>query len=258
MRIFLDANVLFSATKSDGVVRRLLYLLSEAGHECWADGFVAEEARRNLAAKFPDGLSVLETLLSRLHTGPIHTPDSALEDGLPLPEKDRPVLAAAIRHGCEALVTGDRAHFGRLYGKAIHGVTIHTPRSIAETLLPDALPAPKMLRQPRRRYAVDARPAELRIPGKKIAALCRKYGVRKLSLFGSAARGEMTAKSDVDLMVEFDPANKTSLWDYPAMQDDFSALFDHRKVDIASPGILKNPYRRKTILPDLKTLYEAR
>ena len=131
MRIFLDANVLFSATKSDGVVRRLLDLLIEAGHECWADGFVAEEARRNLAAKFPDGLPVLETLLSRLHTGPIHTPDSALEDGLPLPEKDRPVLAAAIRHGCEALVTGDRAHFGRLYGKALHGVTIHSPRSIA-------------------------------------------------------------------------------------------------------------------------------
>src|SRR6266849_8043399 len=134
MRIFLDANVLFSATKSDGAVRRLLDLLIEAGHECWADGFVAEEARRNLAAKFPDGLPVLETLLLRLHTGPVHTPDSALEDGLPLPEKDRPVLAAAIRHGCEALVTGDRAHFGRLYGKAIHGVTIHTPRSIAETL----------------------------------------------------------------------------------------------------------------------------
>src|SRR6266852_130176 len=96
MRIFLDANVLFSATKSDGAVRRLQDLLIEAGHECWADGFVAEEARRNLAAKFPDGLPVLETLLSRLHTGPIHTPDSALEDGLPLPETDRPVLVAAL------------------------------------------------------------------------------------------------------------------------------------------------------------------
>jgi len=171
MRIFLDANVLFSAARSEGAVRRLLDLLIEAGHECWADGFVAEEARRNLAAKFPDGLPVLDTLLSRLHTGPIHTPDSVLEDGLPLPEKDRPVLAAAIRHGCEALVTGDRAHFGRFYGKAIHGVTIHSPRSIAETLLADALPAPKVLRQPRKRYALNAQPARLRVPGKKIAAV---------------------------------------------------------------------------------------
>lgn len=165
MRIFLDANVLFSATKSDGIVRRLLDLLIEAGHECWADGFVAEEARRNLAAKFPDGLPVLETLLSRLHTGPIHTPDPALEDGLPLPEKDRPVLAAAIRHRCEALVTGDRTHFGRLYGKAIHGVTIHSPRSIAEALLEDARPVPGVLQQRRKRYAIRSR-----LPGRRASS----------------------------------------------------------------------------------------
>jgi len=80
----------------------------------------------------------------------------------------------------------------------------------------------------------------------------------KIILFGSAARGELGPKSDIDLMVELDPASKVSLWDYPAMQDDFSALFGHRKVDIASPEILENPYRRKSILPDLKTLYEAR
>jgi hypothetical protein len=81
---------------------------------------------------------------------------------LPLPGKDRPVLAAAIRHRCEALVTGDRAHFGRFYGKAIHGVTIHSPRSIAEALLADGLPAPKVLRQPRRRYAIRSKPARRR------------------------------------------------------------------------------------------------
>ncbi len=119
-------------------------------------------------------------------------------------------------------------------------------------------PAAPALQQPRAEYAVSARPARLRIPKKEIAALCRKYGVKKLSVFGSAARGEMNPESDVDLMLEFDPASKTSLWDYPAMQDDFSALFDHRKVEFASPEILRNPFRRKTILPDLKTLYEAR
>jgi predicted nucleotidyltransferase len=114
------------------------------------------------------------------------------------------------------------------------------------------------LQQPRAEYAVRARAAKLRIPKKAIAALCRKYGVKKLSVFGSAARGEMKPESDVDLMLEFDAASKTSLWDYPAMQEDFSALFDHRKVEFASPEILRNPFRRKTILPDLKTLYEAR
>ena len=131
---------------------------------------------------------------------------------------------------------------------------------VAKVLAPSGstmAPAAPVLQQPRAEYTV-ARPAKLRIPRKKIAELCRKYGVKKLSLFGSAARGEMNPDSDDDLMVEFDTASKTSLWDYPAMQEDFSALFDRRRIEFASPEILRNPFRRKTILPDLKTLYEAR
>jgi predicted nucleic acid-binding protein len=136
MRIFLDANILFSAAKSDGAIRKLIELLIKAGHECWADGFVAEEARRNLAAKAPQALGRLESLLSRLHVAGAQPADAELDGELPLPEKDRPVLAAAIRHGCAALATGDRTHFGRLYGKTLHGVTIYSPRALAEKLLP--------------------------------------------------------------------------------------------------------------------------
>jgi predicted nucleic acid-binding protein len=135
MRIFLDANILFSAAKSDGAVRLLLNLLLKAGHECCVDGYVTEEARRNLAAKAPKGLAALEALLVRMHREGAQHADAALEATLPLPEKDRPVLAAAIRHGCAALVTGDRSHFGSLYGKTLHGVAIHSPRSLAEALL---------------------------------------------------------------------------------------------------------------------------
>lgn len=135
MRIFLDANVLFSAAKSKGAVRQLLELLLEAGHEGRVDGYVVEEARRNLAAKAPDGLDALQTLLPRLRLAVTQSPDTVLETRIPLPEKDRPVLAAAIRHGCSALVTGDRTHFGRHYGKTIQGVAIHSPRSLAELLL---------------------------------------------------------------------------------------------------------------------------
>jgi uncharacterized protein len=54
MRVFLDANVLFSAPKSDGAVRELLLLLEQSGHQCCVDACVIEEARRNLAAKAPD------------------------------------------------------------------------------------------------------------------------------------------------------------------------------------------------------------
>ncbi len=133
MRLFLDANILFSAAKSDGAVRRLLDLLLEDGHECWVDGYVLEEARRNLAAKQPDRLDDLKNLCRRWHVVERQALTSSLEADLPLPAKDRPVLAAAIRHRCQALITGDRTHFGSLYGQTFHGVTIHSPRSIAET-----------------------------------------------------------------------------------------------------------------------------
>jgi predicted nucleic acid-binding protein len=139
MRIFLDANILFSAAKSDGAVRRMVNLLLEAGHECCVDGYVVEEARRNLAAKAPGGVPVLEALVSRMRKAEVQHADAALEASLPLPEKDRPVLAAAILHGCEALVTGDRSHFGPLYGKTLRGVKIHSPRSLAEALVIDGV-----------------------------------------------------------------------------------------------------------------------
>ena len=43
------------------------------------------------------------------------------------------------------------------------------------------------------------------------AELCRRYSVRELSLFGSAARGEMRPESDVDFMVEFEPGARIGL-----------------------------------------------
>ncbi len=135
MRIFLDANVLFSAAKSDGAVRQLLILLEKSGHECCVDGYVIEEARRNLAAKAPDDVVALAKLLLRMTKADTQRSDAALEASLPLPIKDQPVLAAAIHQNCAALVTGDRTHFGPLYGRMIHGVTIHSPRSLAEALL---------------------------------------------------------------------------------------------------------------------------
>lgn len=135
MRIFLDANILFSAAKSDGAIRELLTRLIEAGHECWADGYVAEEARRNLAAKAPEGLPVLEALLARLLMAAAQPHPAALEATRAIAEKDRPVLAAAIRLQCNVLVTGDRTHFGAFYGKSLGGLTIHSPSSLAEALL---------------------------------------------------------------------------------------------------------------------------
>jgi len=136
MRVFFDANVLFSAAKSDGAVRALVHRLLEAGHECWVDTYVTEEARRNLAVKGTPALHAFETLIARVHVAaaaPAGRADDA--DTRWLPQNDRPVLAAAIRLRCDALVTGDRTPFGAGYGQRFGGVAVHSPRSLAEWLL---------------------------------------------------------------------------------------------------------------------------
>jgi predicted nucleic acid-binding protein len=134
VRVFLDANILFSAAKSAGAVRTLFEELLRLGHECCADAYVVEEARRNLVAKAPDAGAALDHLLRRVSIAALQ-PSSALpEEAQGLPEKDRPVFAAAMRGGCDVLLTGDRTHFGRWFGKRIAGVTIHSPRSLAEAL----------------------------------------------------------------------------------------------------------------------------
>jgi predicted nucleotidyltransferase len=113
--------------------------------------------------------------------------------------------------------------------------------------------AAPVLEEPRAPYR--ARPTKLDVEKKKLEALCRKYRIRKLSVFGSAARGEATANSDVDLMVEFEPDKAPSLWDFPEMQKDFSALFGGRRVDLVPPQVMDNPHRRKSIARDLRVLY---
>lgn len=128
---------------------------------------------------------------------------------------------------------------------------------VAPEALRSAPAEARALHSPQAAYQVSAPRPKLHIPRSKLAALCRKYRVRKLSLFGSAARNEMTPASDVDVLVEFEPGSGTSLLDIPALQEELSTLFGGRKVDVATPEILENPFRRKAILPELRTLYAA-
>ena len=137
LRIFLEANVLFSAAHSDGAVRRLLYLLHADGHTLVADAYVAVEAQRNLAAKGgADALAYLEALLSRIEVNGVVAQATLTPVADWLPAKDRPVLHAAIACRCQALVTGDSTHFGAGYGKSFDGVTIYAPAQLAHMLWP--------------------------------------------------------------------------------------------------------------------------
>jgi uncharacterized protein len=87
--------------------------------------------------------------------------------------------------------------------------------------------------------------------------LARHHHIRRLVLFGSAARGELRPDSDIDLLVEFETGKAPSLGGLVEIQDAFAKLFGGRKVDVATPSILNNPYRRRAIEKDMEELYAA-
>jgi predicted nucleotidyltransferase len=89
----------------------------------------------------------------------------------------------------------------------------------------------------------------------KLADLCRKYRVRELSLFGSAARGEMRPESDIDMLVEFLPDAEIDLVDYAGLMLDLTQLLG-RKVDLVSKNGLK-PLIRASVLDAARLVYAA-
>jgi len=71
-------------------------------------------------------------------------------------------------------------------------------------------------------------------------AALRQRGVAHAALFGSRARGDQRPESDTDIMVEFDPAARITVFDYAGLKDYIAALFDGR-VDVVNRDGLK-PY----------------
>lgn len=93
------------------------------------------------------------------------------------------------------------------------------------------------------------------VDGARLADLCRRYQVRELSLFGSAARGEMRPDSDIDLLVEFLPNAEVGLVEHAGLMLDLERLLG-RKVDLVSKNGLK-PRIRPYVLADAQLVYAA-
>lgn len=87
--------------------------------------------------------------------------------------------------------------------------------------------------------------------------LAQKHHIHRLALFGSATRGKLKPDSDIDLLVEFEKGKAPSLGGLVKINNDFVRLFGGRKVDIATPNILNNPYRRRNIEREMEELYAA-
>ena len=123
-RIFLDANILFSAAYGSPGLNRLWELARQKRCLLFASHFVVEEATRNLS--HPEQKKRLEDSLSEVQIVP--EVDPTLPCPIHLPEKDRPVIMAAISIEADYLMTGDSAHFGKYFGQMVSGVKICRPR----------------------------------------------------------------------------------------------------------------------------------
>jgi uncharacterized protein len=125
-RVFLDANVLFSAAwrESSGLLR--LWALPSV--ELMTSAYAAEEARVNLQEEAQR--ERLAELLGRLRVASGGLAELPAE--VVLAEKDRPILAAAIAARATHFLTGDVSHFGKLFGKAVMGVKIMRPAEYLE------------------------------------------------------------------------------------------------------------------------------
>jgi uncharacterized protein len=123
-RVFLDANILFSIAYGSPGLNFLTDLSRQKRCLLLASSYVVEEARRNLYHS--EQMKRLDSFLSNVRIMP--EVDPQLPCPIDLPEKDRPVLMAAISIQADYLLTGDTIHFGRYFGKTINGVKICPPR----------------------------------------------------------------------------------------------------------------------------------
>lgn len=129
MKVFLDANILFSSSATSSRVRELVNVLQNYG-SCVTNSYAVEEAKRNIKAKKFGSIQELDLVLKNVAV------NNALIVDLPITvaQKDIPILAGAIALKCTHLLTGDKKDFGFLFGKSVLGVKVVSPQLMATEL----------------------------------------------------------------------------------------------------------------------------
>ena len=133
-RVFLDANVLFTAAHNPAGKAVLVIALGVKGKwEVVSSSYAVEEARRNIASKFPQSQPRLQDLFDSIS---IVASGRGADCPVKLPEKDRAIMAAAIRSQATHLLTGDLRDFGALMNKPRQtaGIVIQTVAEFLSSL----------------------------------------------------------------------------------------------------------------------------
>ncbi len=92
------------------------------------------------------------------------------------------------------------------------------------------------------------------IPAERIAAFCRRHGIRRLALFGSILRDDFSPDSDVDVLVEFEPDHIPGLIRFSGMELELSGLLG-REAELRTPEDLSR-YFRDRVVATAQSVYE--
>ena len=135
-RVFLDANVLFSAAYKPDSAQGLLIEFAAAGLiQTVTSPYALDEARRNLARKSPSAMPRFIEQTAHVQVVPEPDADCLSWARQRVVEKDAPVLASAARAAVDWFVTGDRADFGHLFETEQRGMRVLTPAMAVRELL---------------------------------------------------------------------------------------------------------------------------
>lgn len=94
----------------------------------------------------------------------------------------------------------------------------------------------------------------LAIPAELLADLCRRWRIKRLSLFGSVLRDDFDVDSDVDVLIAFCDDAEWSLWDWIELVEELRQFFG-RSVDVTEESGLRNPFRRQEIMRTRMVIY---
>ncbi len=78
----------------------------------------------------------------------------------------------------------------------------------------------------------------------------KKHGIRNVGLFGSYIRNEQSSKSDIDLLIDFEP-EKENFDNYMAVYDLFEKIFKNEKIEVVTKNGL-SPYIGPKILKEVQ------
>ena len=130
MKVFLDANILFSGSVAESRIAKLLAVIRKHG-ECVTNSYAVEEARKNIELKKFGSLEGLRSLLKNT----IVSNKLQLDIPVEIKSKDIPILGGAIAQKCTHLLTGDKKDFGFLFGKRVEDVLVVSPKLLAEEMV---------------------------------------------------------------------------------------------------------------------------